>query len=370
MSTSQPAINFLHGTSSVTGILITNLGTPDAPTASALRRYLGEFLWDPRVVDMSRPLWWLILHGVILRIRPRRSAHAYQKIWGAEGSPLRAISQHQARALQAELTSRFPGPIKVALGMRYGNPSLKSALQELQAAEARRILILPLYPQYSASTTASTFDAVADILKTWRWLPELRMVTQYHDNPDYIDALANSIRATWTERALAQRLLFSFHGIPKRYLLLGDPYHCQCHKTARLVAERLGLTADRWQVSFQSRFGREEWLQPYTDQTLSAWARAGIESVDVICPGFSVDCLETLEEMALLNCDLYLREGGRTYRYIAALNDHPEHIIVLSNLIERHTRGWPETDPDWNAAAEILEASTSREQALSKGALR
>lgn len=364
----QQAANYTHGTPSATGILVTNLGTPDEPTPAALRRYLAEFLWDPRVVDMPRALWWLILHGFILRIRPRRSAHAYQKIWSAAGSPLRVISQHQAQSLQTRLHSLFPGPVTVALGMRYGNPSLESALQQLQNAHARRILIFPLYPQYSAATTAATFDAVSDVLKTWRWLPELRMITQYHDDPNYIEALANSIRENWSTRVPAQRLLFSFHGIPKRHLLLGDPYHCQCHKTARLVAERLGLAEDSWQVAFQSRFGREEWLKPYTDHTLHEWARAGIKSVDVVCPGFSSDCLETLEEIAILNRDLFLKEGGQDYHYLPALNERDDHITALAKLIERHTRGWPETDRDWNASEVTFEAELSHQRALMKGA--
>ncbi|MEO5702710.1 MAG: ferrochelatase [Gammaproteobacteria bacterium] len=361
---------FPHNTSPATGILITNLGTPDAPTREALQRYLGEFLWDPRVVDTQRFLWWLILHGVILRIRPARSARSYQKVWTEQGSPLLAISKRQAAALQVALNIKFNGPVVVALGMRYGNPSIATALQQLRAANVRRLLVLPLYPQYSASTTGSTFDAVADVLKTWRWLPELRMINHYHDAPAYIDTLANSIQEFREAHGASERLLFSFHGLPKRYLLLGDPYHCECHKTARLVAERLQLPVDRWQVTFQSRFGREEWLKPYTDHTLRDWAQAGVKSVDVICPGFSADCLETLEEVAMENRDIFLNAGGQSYQYIPALNDRPDHIQMLTRLIENHTQAWPETSSDSNTAELALEAELSQRRARALGALR
>ncbi|KPK55722.1 MAG: ferrochelatase, partial [Thiotrichales bacterium SG8_50] len=271
--------DYAHDSTARLGVLITNLGTPDAPTAGALRRYLAEFLSDPRVVETPRWLWWLVLHGIILRIRPRRAAAAYAKVWSEEGSPLLVYSRRQARALQSALDERFPGRVRVALAMRYGTPSVASALEELRQANAQRIVVLPLYPQYSATTTASTFDAVADVLKRWRWLPQLRFVTQYHDDPGYIAALAESIRAHRTQHGAADRLLFSFHGLPKRYLLQGDPYFCQCHKTARLVAEHLELSDQDWQVVFQSRFGREEWLKPYADHTLAQLPKEGITSV-------------------------------------------------------------------------------------------
>lgn len=364
------AEDYAHGTPSVTGVLLTNLGTPDAPTPEALRRYLREFLWDPRVVEMNRALWWIALHGIILRIRPARSAHAYQKIWSERGSPLLDISQRQTAALQAALRARYNGPVVVALGMRYGNPSIATALRQLREHNARRILVLPLYPQYSATTTASTFDAVAAELKTWRWLPELRMINHYPDDPGYIRTLADSIRESWSGRAPAQRLLFSFHGIPKRCLLQGDPYHCECHKTARLVAERLQLPQERWCVAFQSRFGREEWLKPYADHTLRQWAADGVRSVDVVCPGFAADCLETLEEVAMVNRDIFLHAGGREYRYIPALNDRPAHIEALSALLQKHLHGWPETDPAWNAAQATLANEATRQRALSLGAVR
>ena len=358
---------FTHDQPACTGGLLTNLGTPDAPTAAALRRYLAEFLWDSRVVEIPRLPWWLILHGIILRLRPARSARKYELIWTPEGSPLLAISRRQAAAVAAALADRHPGPIRVALGMRYGHPSLAAALAELRAAGAQRLLVLPLYPQYSATTVASTFDAVTAELRTWRWLPELRVITHYHDDPGYLDALAASIRTARAERP-GERLLFSFHGLPKRNLLAGDPYHCQCLKTARRVAERLELQAEQWAVAFQSRFGRAEWLQPYTDALLAEWAKAGVKSVDVICPGFAADCLETLEEIAIENRQAFLDAGGERYRYIPALNDAPAHIDALADLIDRHAAGWPELDAARDANAVAAERANRRARALAKGA--
>jgi ferrochelatase len=260
------------------------------------------------------------------------------------------------------------GPVKIAVGMRYGNPSIATALRELHDAGARRLLIFPLYPQYSATTTASTFDAVIRELQFWRWLPELRMINHYHDDPGYIDALCQSIRESWDREAPAERLLFSFHGLPKRALLAGDPYHCECHKTARLVAEHLGLEAGRWAVSFQSRFGGAEWLKPYTSDLLKEWARSGVTSVDVICPGFSADCLETLEEINIENRNLFIQTGGKNYRYIPALNDSRYHIEALVELILKHTGGWPELVPKFAAADRTAEREASRERALAMGA--
>lgn len=358
---------FAHDQAACTGVLLANLGTPDAPTPAALRRYLAEFLWDRRVVEIPRLPWWLILHGIILRVRPARSARKYRAIWTPEGSPLLAISRRQAAALAAALADRHPGAIRVALGMRYGNPSIAAALAELRAAGARRLLVLPLYPQYSATTTASTFDAIAAELRAWRWLPELRFVAHYHDDPGYLDALAASVRAARAERP-GERLLFSFHGLPKRNLLAGDPYHCQCHKTARLVAERLGLQAAQWAVAFQSRFGRAEWLQPYTGALLADWAKAGVKTVDVVCPGFAADCLETLEEIAIENRQVFLAAGGERYRYIPALNDAPTHIGALVDLIGRHATGWPEFDAALDPSAVAAERAACRDRASAMGA--
>jgi len=332
--------NFTHDSPPVLGILITNLGTPDSPDAAALRRYLKEFLWDPRIVDLPRFLWWFILQ-VILFIRPARSAKAYQKIWDEkDGSPLLSISKKQLNALREQLTAHLDEPCVVELGMRYGNPSVPSALEKLRLANADRILVLPLYPQYSSSTTASTFDAIAQAVSKWRWVPEFRFINQYHDDDNYIDALCNSIREAWALHEKPKKLLFSFHGTPKRFLLTGDPYYCHCQKTARLVAEKLSLNAEEWQLTFQSIFGREEWLNPYTIDTLRELGKQGTDSVDVVCPGFSADCLETLEEIDVENRHAFMEAGGKTYHYIPALNDRPDHINALLNLIQKNTANW------------------------------
>jgi len=347
--TFQNITDFRHDAPEALGVLLVNLGTPDAPTTPAVRRYLAEFLSDPRVVELPRPLWWLILHGVILRIRPARSAHAYQAVWTEQGSPLLDISQRLADVLGRRLAETLPGTVRVELGMRYGNPSIPAALRRLRDANCRRLLVLPLYPQYSATTTGSTFDAVTRELSTWRWVPELRTVNQYHDVPGHIEALAQSVRDHWAAHGRPDRLLFSFHGIPKDYFLGGDPYHCQCQKTARLVAEALDLPRETWALSFQSRVGTKEWLRPYTDETLKAWGAQGVGSVQVICPGFAADCLETLEEIAVENRGYFLGAGGRDYGYIPALNDSPAQVQVLCDLVRRHTANWPEaeavTDP-------------------------
>ncbi len=342
MSSNQKRVDFSHAEVPALGVLLTNLGTPDAPTPEALRRYLAEFLWDRRIVDLPRPLWWLILHGIILRTRPARSAAAYKEIWTDEGSPLLVTSRRQRDKLEARLKQRFGDRIAVALGMRYGRPSLAEALQQLRAANVQRLLVLPLYPQYSCSTTASTFDAVARAFERWRWLPETRFINHYHDNERYIQALADSIRDSWQDREPGEKLLFSFHGTPRRFLEEGDPYYCECLKTARLVAESLQLPDERWQVVFQSRFGREEWLKPYTDETLEALAQAGMGRVDVVCPAFSADCLETLEEIAVENRSAFIAAGGSELNYIPALNDRDDHIAMMTELVERHAQGWPE----------------------------
>ncbi len=320
----------------LTGVLLSNLGTPDAPTPAATRRYLREFLWDPRIVSLPRGVWWLILHGLVLRLRPRRSAHAYQRIWTAAGSPLLTISRAQATALQALLTPLCPTPVRVSLGMRYGTPSIAAALEELRAAGVQKLVVLPLYPQYSSATTASTFDAVTAVLRGWNALPTLHMISDYHDAPWYIDALAASVRQAQIAQGQPDCLLFSFHGMPQRTRDAGDPYYEQCLETAHLVAEKLRLPQGHWQVSFQSRFGKEQWLQPYTDATLGELARKTPGHVHVICPGFAADCLETLEEIALLNRDLFLAAGGRRFHYIPALNDNAAYLQGLAGLVRRH----------------------------------
>ena len=319
------------------GILLANLGTPDAPTPAALRRYLAEFLSDRRVVDMPRLLWQPLLHGVILRTRPAKAARAYRSIWTDEGAPLLSISRRQQAGLQRTLEARFETPVKVTLGMRYGNPSLGEALDELRAAGAWRVLVLPLYPQYSAATTASTFDALARTFSNWRRLPELRFVSHYHDHPGYLDALAASVRERLAPEA---RLLVSFHGLPRRHVDEGDPYEVQCRETAQALARRLSLAEDRWAIAFQSRFGREEWLKPYTDELLREWAGRGVKRVQVVCPGFAADCLETLEEIAGENRALFLEAGGESFDYIPALNDREDHIRALADILTSRCNDW------------------------------
>ena len=323
-----------------TGVLLTNLGSPDEPTRAALRRYLAEFLADRRVIDLPRAVWLPLLHGVILNVRPQRSAKLYQRVWMAEGAPLLAIGRRQLAALDAELRRRFDPPPPLALGMRYGNPPIRAALRSLRDRGCTRILVLPLYPQYFSGTTGSTFDALAAELTGWRRVPALRMVSDYHDDPAYVTALAQSVRRVWEREGEPERLLLSFHGIPVRYAHAGDPYPRQCQRTANLLAEALGLPYERWLASFQSRFGREKWLEPYTDVTLKAWAAAGVKSVDVVCPGFAADCLETLEEIAILNRGFFLAAGGERFRYIPALNDQPDHIRALADVVERNVQGW------------------------------
>lgn len=333
---------FRHDSPDSLGVLLVNLGTPDSPSTADVRRYLKEFLWDPRVVEMARPVWWLVLNGVILNTRPRRSARAYAKVWTEQGSPLMVISKQQRDALQAELDGALPGPVHVALAMRYGNPSIAAGLAELREAGARRVLVLPLYPQYSATTTASIFDAVTAELRRWRWLPELRFINHYHDDGGYIAALADSVREHWAKHGQSDKLVMSFHGIPQEYFEAGDPYYCECQKTGRLLAEALGLNDQQWLLTFQSRLGPKQWLQPYTDQTLERLGKEGVASVDVVCPGFAADCLETLEEVAMENREVFLDAGGQQYRYIPCLNDRPDHIATLTALVGRHVQGWPE----------------------------
>ncbi len=317
----------------LTGVILTNTGTPAAPHARAVRPYLAEFLADPRVIEYPRWLWLPLLHGVILNVRPRRSARLYQKVWTDKGSPLLHITRQQAAGVEKALAQRTTAPMRVVFGMRYGQPSIAAGLRDLRAAGARRIIVLPLFPHYSGATVGSMFDAVFDELKTWRWVPELRTINHYHDHPAYIAALADSIREHWAAHGNPDRLLFSFHGIPQSYVQDGDPYDEQCRATARLVAGALGLGADDWQASFQSRFGPDEWLQPYTDELVAEWARAGVGRVDALCPGFSADCLETADEIGREARDEFVEAGGREFYYIPALNDRPAHLAALADII-------------------------------------
>ncbi len=335
---------FTHSQADKLGVLITNLGTPEAPTKQALKPYLKEFLSDPRVVEVPRLLWWCILNGVILNIRPKRSAHAYSTVWTEEGSPLMAITKAQHAALAEKCKQQYGDDVVMEFAMRYGEPSVTNAIQRLLEQGVRKLVVLPLYPQYCASTTASTFDAVAADFTQRRWMPELRFVTHYNDNAAYIEALAASVKKHWEENGRADLLLMSYHGIPKRYLTNGDPYHCECYKTSRLLAEALDLKPDEYMTTFQSRFGREEWLQPYTDETMKSLPGKGIRSVQVLCPGFSADCLETIEEIGVENKGYFMEAGGKRYEYIPALNDSPAHVDMLFALIKDNLHGWHVTD--------------------------
>lgn len=368
---------FFHGKNESTGVLLLNLGTPSEPTPSAVRKYLGEFLGDSRVVEIPRFAWLPILHGLILPKRSAASAANYEKIWldngDKSGSPLLYYGERQATLLQHEMEARFRGPVHIQLAMRYGKPDIKSSLKKLQEKGARRILVLPLYPQYSSTTTATTYDAVSNVLKNWRWIPEMRFVNQYHDNPGYIKALAESVSDHWhrideSGDQRGEKLIMSFHGLPKRNLEAGDPYFCQCHKTGRLLAEKLNLKNDQWLLTFQSRFGKQEWLQPYTDATLKQLAKDGVKRVDIISPGFPADCLETLEEIDMENREYFIQAGGEQYHYIPALNDTPSHIRALADIIQKHTQGWPETSPDWSAKRIEKQNELTQQRAKVKGA--
>jgi ferrochelatase len=339
---------FSHDQPERLGILVTNLGTPDAPTTPALRRYLAEFLADPRVVELPRPLWWLVLHGIILRIRPKRSARSYRSVWQPEGSPLLIHTAKQAEGIREALTRKYGPNLTVGFAMRYGNPSIPKVLDEMQQQGVRKLLALPLYPQYSASTSASTFDAIAQDFARRRWLPDFRFISHYPDFPPYIEAMAKHIEGHWDQHGRHQKLILSYHGVPLKYLTKGDPYHCECHRTSRLLAERLRLANDEYMTTFQSRFGREEWLKPYTDATLKSLPGTGVTSVDVFCPGFSSDCLETIEEINVENRGYFLAAGGEGFAYIPALNSTPGHIDALVKLIEENIEGWqvPENAPE------------------------
>lgn len=337
-----PEPPYQHGTAGHTAVVLVNLGTPDAPDAPSLRRYLKQFLSDPRVVEIPRLIWWPILNGIILNTRPRKSAAKYASIWMNEGSPLRVYTERQARLL-AESFARQGVQVKVEWAMRYGSPSLPDTLSRLKAQGAERILVLPLYPQYAASTSATVVDDAARWLLSTRNQPELRFIKHFHDHPGYIAALAASVREHWQKHGqlgTRDKLLMSFHGLPKRSLELGDPYFCECQKTGRLLAEELGLQQGQYRVCFQSRFGKAEWLQPYTAPTLEAWAKEGVERVDVICPGFVADCLETLEEIALEGRHDFLAAGGKDYHYIPALNTSPSWIETLHAVACQGLAGW------------------------------
>lgn len=360
--TYRPEPEWRHGSAARTAVLLVNLGTPDEPTPAALRRYLAEFLGDPRVVEIPRLVWWPILHGIILRTRPAKSAAKYATVWQPEGSPLAVWTRRQGDALAAALAARGHD-VLVRWAMRYGSPSVASVLDGLRADGATRVLVLPLYPQYAAATTASVADAVMQWSLGARRLPEWRFVNEYHDDAGYIGALAESVQAHWQARGRGQKLVLSFHGVPHRSLLLGDPYHCQCLKTARLLGERLGLSKDELVVTFQSRFGKARWLEPYTEPTLRALAQAGTKRVDVMCPGFAADCLETLEEIDQEAREAFLESGGEAFEYIPCLNDRSAWIDALAGVAEQHLQGWPT-----QALPSAAELQGQRERALALGA--
>lgn len=329
------------------GVLLTNVGSPDAPTARAVRPYLAQFLGDKRVVEWPGWFWKPLLHGVLLNTRPRRSARLYQKIWTDEGSPLIVNTRRQVEGLRERLNCsanhlenepRFV----VEMGMRYGNPSISQGLTKLRDAGCSHLLILPMYPQYSQTTTGTSFDAVFDALKQWRWVPEMRTVGDYHTHPAYIEALARSIESHWNTHGRAERILFSYHGIPEAYVKRGDPYQRQCYATSALLAERLSLKPHDYGVSFQSRLGPVEWLRPYTDETLAEWGKAGLASAEAICPGFSADCLETVDEVAREGKESFEEAGGGEFTYIPALNASAAHIEALARLVNEHVQGWVE----------------------------
>lgn len=358
-----------HGKISKTAVVLINLGTPDAPTAQAVRTYLKQFLWDRRVVEIPRALWWLILHGIILPFRSKKSAEKYATIWTNEGSPLLIHTRKQAMLLKGYLGERGHD-VHVSFAMRYGSPSIPKVLAQLKVEGYQRILILPAYPQYSATTTASNFDAVTQHYQETRHLPELRFINNYHDHAAYIQALKVSVLTSWESNGRPEKLVMSFHGLPKAFLLRGDPYHCECHKTARLLAEQLGLSKDEYVVSFQSRLGRAEWLQPYTETTVRTLAQQGVKRIDVICPGFLADCLETLEEISIEIRQVFLTAGGQQFNYIPCLNESTEGIQALADISEQHLAGWPTLMTVSQREQAKQEAQQSLSAALQMGAER
>jgi len=358
----KPEPAYRHGTAPKTALLYCNLGTPEAPTAAALRTYLAQFLSDARVVEIPRLIWMLILHGIILRVRPAKSAAKYATVWMPEGSPLKVWTERQSKLLQGLLGERGQS-VSVRYAMRYGQPSVAAQLDALRAEGVTRVLVLPAYPQYSGATTASVIDDVARWSLQTRHLPELRFINRYHDQPQHIAALADSVRRHWAEHGRSDKLVMSFHGMPARTLALGDPYHCECLKTGRLLAEALGLAREQWLVTFQSRFGKAKWLEPYTEPSLIKLAQEGLKSVTLICPGFSADCLETLEEINQEAREAFLHAGGQRFSYVPCLNDDPAGMRALADLAEQHLQGWPTRE-----VADASALAAQRERALALGA--
>lgn len=352
---------YQHGVSAKIGVLLINLGTPEAPTKQALRVYLKEFLSDPRVVEIPRPIWWLILNAIILNTRPKKSAEKYAQIWTSEGSPLKVHTQRQTKLLEGYLRERIQSPYMVEYAMRYGKPSIADTLMRMKTQGCERILVVPLYPQYAASSTATAFDAVFKTLAQMRNMPAVRMVKHYHDHPKYIAALAQSVREYWMLKGRPDKLIISFHGVPRYTLDKGDPYHCECQKTGRLLTQALGLNESQYQITFQSRFGRAKWLQPYTAPTLEQLGKQGIKRVDVICPGFVSDCLETLEEIAMEGKASFLNAGGAEFHYIPSLNERSDWITALADIALENLTGWVNQ-------ADVGSAEESKRRALQMGA--
>lgn len=365
----NPEPEYKHGDQLKVGILVANLGTPDAPNAKALRKYLGQFLMDKRVVEIPRFIWCWILHCIILVIRPKKSAEKYAQVWTKEGSPLLVHAQKQTTLLRGYLSHNDKGqkinsPFAVELGMSYGNPSMQSALESLKAQHCNKILIFPLFPQYAASSSAAVFDAIWKVLLKMRNVPAIRTIRNYHDHPAYIAALADNIRQYWQVNGKPTKLVMSFHGVPKFHLLKGDPYHCECHKTARLVAESLGLGKEEYMVAFQSRFGKQEWLKPYLATTLEALGKAKIQRIDVVCPGFSADCLETLEEIAMEGKEIFTHAGGGEYHYIPALNESEAWIHAMTTIALENLQGWVSSDWDAKTAKQNNQQTATLAKAL------
>ena len=357
-----PEPPYTHGTPSRVGILLINLGTPEAPTVPAVRRYLREFLSDPRVVEIPRPVWWLILNFAILPFRPKQSAQRYAQIWTSDGSPLKVHAERQVRMLRGYIGERIKAPLVVDYAMRFGRPSVPDALDGMRQQGCDRILVLPLYPQYAASSTATALDAVGAAFARMRNQPALRSVRGFHDHPGYIAALAQSVNDYWFKHGRPDKLVMSFHGVPRYTLAKGDPYHCECQATGRLVAEALKLTPDKYTVTFQSRFGRAEWLKPYTAEVLKELGKQKLARIDVVCPGFVADCLETLEEIAIEGKKIFLTVGGKDYHFIPCLNERDDWIHTLADIVAKNLLGWIGGEP---SAAEL---QGSRERAIALGA--
>ena len=353
---------YQHGSPNRTGVLLINLGTPDAPTAQALHPYLKEFLSNPRVIEVPKLIWWPILHGLILPFRPKKSAEKYAKIWMPEGSPLKVHTERQTKLLREELQTRLQNPPIVEYAMNIGKPSVATVMTRMQEQGCERILIIPLFPQYAASSTAAAMDNVFAVLKHVRNQPSIRTVKQYHDHPGYIAALAQNVRDYWNVHGRPDKLIISFHGTPRASLDKGDPYHCVCQKTGRLLAEALALNKNQYAVCFQSRFGKAKWLTPYTATTLAQLGKEQMQRVDVVCPGFVSDCLETLEEIAMEGKDTFLQAGGKEFHYIPCLNERGDWIQALADIICTHLQGWSDIQVTKEAS------QLSRKLALEMGA--